>query len=271
MINTNNLTRAYAPGRVEILGNHTDYNGGYVLAGAINQGVTVEGKLIPDRVIRLSTVELGREITIDASCPLVPRGDEDAWANYALGVLKLFQDHGARLESGVQAKVSSNLPIGAGLSSSAALMVSFGTLLESLLNHPFEPMKLANLCRRCENEFVGLKSGLLDMATSIFGKSGHLVSLDCRAERVNSVAFPTDIALLVIHSGAPHQLSGSEYNDRVASCNKAAVALGVSQLRDVDLETLHRHRKKMDSLSYRRALQRGRRKPPCARGNPIVE
>ncbi|PWU11392.1 MAG: galactokinase [Verrucomicrobia bacterium] len=221
---------AFAPGRVELLGNHTDYNEGLVLSAAIQLGVTAVGR-------RLSSGKIGlmsRQMSASAAWHgVLDEGfnRQNQWSDYPLGVVWALQQIGCRL-GGFEVHFDSTLPVGAGLSSSAALEVATAMVLSRLFHFNFELMELAKLCRKAENEFVGVQCGLLDQVSSLFGKEGHVVFLDCRSERVEQIPFPQEMALLVIHSGVSHTLSGSEYNERRTACFEAARLLGVSALRD---------------------------------------
>lgn len=218
---------AFAPGRVELLGNHTDYNEGVVLSAAIHLGVTVTGTRRDDGRILLQSAGM------DAAEPaaLTDLRPRHAWTDYPLGVVKMFRDAGHEL-GGFEAEFSSTLPVGAGLSSSAAMEVATGVFLMRLFGMALSPMELAVLCRKAENSFVGVNCGLLDQVSSIFGKKDHAIFLDCRAQSVDLVPIPKDAGLLIIHSAVKHELVGGEYNERREQCFEAARRLGVPALRD---------------------------------------
>ena len=211
---------SFAPGRVELLGNHTDYNGGVVLSAAINLGISARGRARSDEKIRLTSEGLSGVVNADLEM-LAPN---DSWADYPLGVAKVLHDSGFPI-AGFEASFSSNLPLGAGLSSSAAIEVSMAVLLTRLFEFQVPPIDLARLCRKAENEYVGVSCGLLDQVSSIFGKKDHAIFLDCRAETVETFPFPPGVGLLVVHSGVKHALSGGEYNERRDQCFEAAEIL----------------------------------------------
>lgn len=242
---------AHAPGRVELLGNHTDYNEGLVLSAAIDRGVTVRGGPRSDDVVKLSTLELEKSVEVPVAA-IAPRVGEDAWANYALGVVRIFGNHGYET-GGFELDIVSDLPIGAGLSSSAAFEVAIASFMKKLFLWQIEPLQLAKLCRQVENEFVGVNCGLLDQVSSVFGKKSSAIFLDCRAETVATVPFPDDVALLITHSGVKHALVGGEYNERREQCFGAARKLGVPALRDVTSPVLEAARESLSDLEYRRA------------------
>jgi galactokinase len=222
---------AFAPGRVELLGNHTDYNEGLVLAAAIDLGVTARAERLEADVLEVSSETNGRQAkaSLDQSEPFT--GDS-AWANYPLGVIRALREAGLGV-GGLRLQVSSNLPLGWVLSSSAAFEVSSALAALSLYDLSVEPMALAKLCQRAENEFVGVKCGLLDQASSVFGREGEVIRLDFREVSASTVPMPGHAALLLVDSGVHHELSGGEYNERRAQCRAAAEALGVRALRDV--------------------------------------
>jgi galactokinase len=222
-------TTAFAPGRVEILGNHTDYNGGVVLSAALQLGVTASGDRLPDGRIELSSDGLDGLEKIDRR-PGLQRSEK--WTDYPLGVAEMLARAGAEA-GGFSIHFSSTLPSGAGLSSSAALEVATAALLLKLYPFPLSPLEVAKLCRRAENQFVGVNCGLLDQASSVFGREDHLVFLDCRAESVETIPLPPQLGLLVINSGVKHALVGGEYNERREQCFEAARRMGVEALRDV--------------------------------------
>jgi galactokinase len=242
---------ARAPGRVELLGNHTDYNEGYVLSSAINHAVTAHGVARDNGIISLRSKEIGTPIEVSLETFEALSGDQ-SWANYPLGVIRILREEGFAL-GGMEIEFSSDLPRGAGLSSSAALEVATGRLAMKLFHLDIEPMRLAKICRRAENDFVGVKCGLLDQVSSIFGRSHQVVHLDCRTEQVANIPLPGDVALLVFHCGVEHRLAGGEYNERREQCFAAAAALGAPALRDVSAAQLHAAREQLDPLVFRRA------------------
>ncbi len=241
---------AHAPGRVELLGNHTDYNQGVVLSAAIDHGVTVHGGARNDGQIVLTSQALDKRLSVPVKG--FQKQSEESWANYALGVVQVFASRGFEI-SGFEMEIVSDLPIGAGLSSSAAIEVATATFLRKLFHWQIEPLDLAKYCRQAENEFVGVNCGLLDQVSSVFGKRNASIFLDCREETVQTIPFPDDLALLITHSGVKHALVGSEYNERREQCFSAAKKLGVAALRDVTSGELEDSRDKLTNLEYRRA------------------
>lgn len=221
-------TTSWAPGRVEVLGNHTDYNGGEVLSAALDLGITAEGEILPDGAVQLSSEGLEGSLTLGPGEEWLPTA---TWADYPLGVAKILRDAGWPI-GGFAAHFRSTLPLGAGLSSSAALEVCTATLLSKLFHFSLAPLELAKLCRQAENEFVGVNCGLLDQVSSVFGRAHHLIHLDCRHETIRREPITPGWKFLIVNSGVKHALTGGEYNERRAQCFAAAEALGVSQLRE---------------------------------------
>ena len=240
---------AFAPGRVELLGNHTDYNEGLALAAAIDLGVTIRAEKLDADLIEVSSETNGRKVSI----PLknLQRLEEDAWANYPVGVIRVLRDAGFEI-GGLRLRVNSNLPPGSGLSSSAAFEVATAVAALELFNLSIEPMALAKFCQKAENEFVGVRCGLLDQASSVFGRDDEVILLDFRTTTARTVPLSPDVALLLVDSGVPHQLTGGEYNERRSQCQAAAAALGVKALRDVTSDIVASA--SLDTLIRARAL-----------------
>ena len=220
---------SFAPGRVELLGNHTDYNGGVVLSAGIQFGISATGCRRDDGKVVLSSDGMVGTVEVDRTAGLKPG---KIWADYPLGVAEMLAQAGGA-PGGFEAHFSATLPPGAGLSSSAALEVATAVLLKKMYPFEISPLDLAKVCRRAENEFVGVSCGLLDQVSSIFAQKDHAVFLDCRAESVESIPFPGHLGLLIVHSGVKHALTGGEYNERRDQCFEAAKRMGVPALRDV--------------------------------------
>ena len=240
---------AFAPGRVELLGNHTDYNQGLVLSAAIHLGVTVRARKNSSNSVTLSSATNRRHVEIDVR-NIEPLHSEP-WANYPLGVIQVFKQAGFPL-GGTVIMIDSNLPLGAGLSSSAALEVATAFALRQLYQLPINSMEIARLCQRAENEFVGVQCGLLDQASSVFGQAGKAILLDFRSITAEPVPLPGEVDILLLASGVPHALTGGEYNERREQCAEAAAALGVAALRETT--TVAVRVAAMDPVVKRRAL-----------------
>ena len=242
------IASAFAPGRVELLGNHTDYNEGLVLGAAIDRGVTVNGRARADDLIRLSSRLMG---TVEANVHELRPQTGATWANYVLGVAQQLEQLGIPV-GGCEMTIDGDLPPRSGLSSSAALEVAAALFLLKLRDQNLPPLELAKLCQHAEHHFAGVRSGLLDQVMSIFGRAQHLVVFDARSEQVQLIPFPSDLALIIAQSGKQRELSGEKYNLRREQTAAAAGALGVSVLRDVTLADLDK-RSDLDPLLSRRA------------------
>jgi galactokinase len=242
------VTSAFAPGRVELLGNHTDYNEGLVLGAAIDRGLTISGAARSDDVIRLHSSLMGE---VEINLPDLRPQTQSTWANYALGVAQELIDLGIPV-GGFAARLEGNLPPRSGLSSSAAFEVATALFLLKLQRRELPPMDVAKLCQRAEHRFVGVQSGLLDQVMSLFGRANHLIFFDTRIEQVRNIPFPDDLALIIAESGKQRELAGGEYNVRREQTHAAAQILGVRALRDITSSEL-RTRTDLNPILARRA------------------
>ena len=224
---------AAAPGRVNLIGDHTDYNDGFVLPIAIDRGVVVVADYAAGDRSTLCAIDLGESVTVDLAGPIapVPR----SFANYLLGVAAGFAAHGT--VPNLDVVISGTLPIGAGLGSSAALEVAFATLLRQVTGSDLDPFALAALCRRGEHEFAGTPCGIMDMLTATLARPGHALLIDCRdPPRTRPIPMPPadDVTVLVADTTVRHDLTDGAYAECRRRCTDAAAALGVGSLRDVD-------------------------------------
>ncbi|MGF1448548.1 MAG: galactokinase [Opitutales bacterium] len=208
---------AFAPGRVEFIGNHTDYNGGFVLGASLDLGVAVAASATEDSRLRVTsdgkTVEAAGEWR-----DLKPLKGEKAWANYLLGVAREWACLSKETPKGVDVAVASNLPSGAGLSSSAALELATAYALGGVLGQSLGKLEMARLGRRAENDFVGVPCGILDQGVSAHGEANHLVRIDCRDETFATVPLPEGTAFHLFNTGIKHALVDSFYADRHREC-----------------------------------------------------
>ncbi len=224
---------ARAPGRVEFIGNHTDYNGGAVLGAAIDRYVWVAAATNPSGRLRLFSAG-GQSVLELPSDPGTRITGSDSWANYPLGVWRSLKDFGLRQPVGFDLFVESNLPAGAGLSSSAALELATALALLHLVDQSDLPAdRLAALGRHAENKYVGVPCGILDQGTSAFGRAGHLVHIDCRGPSFSRVPFPANAHLWIFNTREKHALIDGLYATRNKECLDAAKALGVAFLADL--------------------------------------
>ncbi len=223
-----------SPGRVNLIGEHTDYNEGLVLPMAIEPHIRIEVSMRPDRLMVLGTARLGESpVEVDLRRPLCAADYRGGWAAYPCGVLAGFQRLGWEVP-GFEAHVSATLPAGGGLSSSAALEVGFATVAEVLCRRQLPPAEKALLAQRAEHEFAGVPCGIMDPFAVTFGRVGHAMALDCRTQSLRYVRIPTEsVSVVIVHSGVKHRLADGEYAKRRAECESAARLLGVASLRDV--------------------------------------
>jgi galactokinase len=246
-----------APGRVNLIGEHTDYNDGFVLPMAIERYTVIAA----DQPVKPNTAgreqvccrcaKLKETATIDLHPPIA-RG-QPAWADYLRGVFAGFQARGIETGS-LDMLLHSNVPLGGGLSSSAALEVATATLIEAVTSRVLAPVEKALLCQKAEHDFAGVPCGIMDQFISVMGRLNHLLLLDCRTRTTELVpASDPEISVLITNTNVKHELAGGEYAKRRAQCETAARHLGVTALRDVDAETLLKSQSRLDATVFRRA------------------
>ena len=243
-----------APGRTNLIGEHTDYCLGFVLPVALELACYVAAAPAADGLLRVYSTNLDelREIPVEGILQAEPRRD---WSDYVVGVAREIARLGYALR-GRDLLIHSTVPVGSGLSSSAALEVS--SALALLDGQPIQPLDLALLCQRAEREFVGMPCGIMDQYVSVFAQPGAAVKIDCRSLESAIVPLPGDAAILAVNSMVKHELSGSAYRDRVRECGEAVAALQtrypeVKSLRDVTPAQLAAAASAMPEAPYRRA------------------
>jgi galactokinase len=242
---------AAAPGRVNLIGEHTDYNDGFVFPMALERYTVIAAAPNGTHKITLTSGTTEGAATIDLSQPL-QRG-EPSWANYVKGVIVGFQRLGQKIP-GFDAHIESTVPVGGGVSSSAALEVATATLLEAITGKKLTPVQKGLLCQKAEHEFALMPCGIMDQFISVMGKAGHVLLLDCQSRRTKLVPMKSKaVAILVINTNVKHELTGSEYPDRRRQCEAAAQALGVKSLRRSTLAEVNAAPSKMTNLVFRRA------------------
>ena len=243
-----------APGRVNLIGEHTDYNDGFVMPAALE--FETRAALAPraDRKLRVHSVrgDLDAEFDLDDPAPQ-PRQD---WTDYVFGVAVMLERAGKRL-SGANVLLSTSVPVGSGLSSSAALEVSFGYGLLTIAGLPVDPVELAKICQRAENEYVGMRCGIMDQFISCNGEHDHALMIDCRSLEKRSVPIDPRVRIVVANSMVHHALASGEYNKRRQSCEEGVrrliPAVGpIKALRDVSPAVLEANRGLLDEETYRR-------------------
>ena len=244
---------ARAPGRVEFIGNHTDYNGGAVLGAAVDRYVWAAAAPNPAGRWRLFSVR-GSSVLELSSAPAGKITGADSWANYPLGVWRSLRDFALPQPPGFDLLVDSNLPPGAGLSSSAALELAVAVALASLAGETdLPPAQLAALGRHAENRYVGVPCGILDQGTSAFGRAGHLVHIDCRGPVFSHVPFPEDAHLWIFNTREKHALIDGLYARRHEECLAAAKGVGVALLTDLTPAQLQSRVGKLPPVLAKRA------------------
>lgn len=245
-----------APGRVNLIGEHTDYNDGFVLPMAIERHVAVAFSASEDSGFRIWSDHFQDEATFQAK-DLRP-GSLHGWSTYPAGMCWAAQRSGHALK-GMRAAIVADIPIGAGVSSSAALEVSFGLALSVVSGLQLAPAQIAELSHVADNEFVGIPSGIMDQYASALCRKGHALLIDCRTAGAEPVHIPEDVVFVVMDTGKRRGLVDSEYADRVAACRRVAEAArrlrpGISALRDVTEADLDVLRPSIDEKDYQRAL-----------------
>jgi galactokinase len=244
-----------APGRVNLIGEHTDYNGGFVLPMAIDRSTFVAAAAREDRLVNVHSLNRGESFTFDLDRPGEPR--RGLWLDYVEGVARALESRGARLR-GADLMLVSDVPEGAGLSSSAALEVSTGLALASISNADVDRVTLALAGQQAEHTYVGTMCGIMDQFVAALGREGHALLIDCRTLEASPVPLDTSrVCVAITDTNVKHELSGSEYNARRAECEEGVRLLrrflpGIEQLRDVSVEEFERHAAGLPEVVRRR-------------------
>jgi galactokinase len=258
-----------APGRLELLGNHTDYNDGLVMSLAVDKYIIVTSSPRTDGKVELvSSAFPGSEIF---SVNDLKKNSAASWTNYMKGVLDQLRKRGVNF-NGFNAAVHGTIPMGAGMSSSAALEVATALTIRKLCPYglsatgltappvknakgempaasPAERLEIAKVCRAAENQFVGVNCGILDQISSLFGKASSVIDIDCSSLVVGNSPMPGE-AVIVCNSGVKHELVGGEYNELRQNCENAAKKLGAKFLRTVELKTVEANKAKLSECEY---------------------
>lgn len=237
-----------SPGRVNIIGEHTDYNNGFVLPMAIDRHIKIAFKPRNDDKIKLQSI--GFDIEIDCSIHDVNfRGD---WQDYVISICWVLLKNNYELK-GWEGVMTSNIPVGAGLSSSAALLLAILKVFSITSNFYWDGLKMAKLARTAENEFLQLKSGIMDQMICALGRPGHAMLLDCRDLLSKFVTIPSNVKIIILDTLTRRELVDSKYNERVKQCEASAEYFGCSSLRDVDIKTFEEKKSGLDKLLMKRS------------------
>lgn len=247
------LFASAAPGRINLMGDHVDYCGGLVLPMAIDRNTFVVGDFSADSKIQLHSVQHGQTGVLADGSRSVAVG-ASGWTEYLRGMVAGFESLGVTVP-GFDAVVDSEVPPGAGLSSSAALEIAMATFLEALTGHLLEPWEKARMGQTAEHRFAGVPCGLMDQMAAVFGREGKLLLFDCESFVVEWREFPSEkVAVMALDTGVRHDLGASEYPKRRADCERAADVLGVKNLRHASCELLADRGRELEPTSRRRAV-----------------
>lgn len=245
-----------SPGRINLIGEHTDYNNGYVFPAAIDKAVYIAISPSAEKTSRWVSVDFNEEAAFDLDNI---SSSTHHWANYILAVVQQFKKRGHHITA-FDCVVAADLPVGAGMSSSAAFEACVAFALNELNGLNYGRLELAKICQRAENEFIGLQCGIMDMYASLFGKADHLIRLDCRSLEHEYFPFELkDYELVLLDTNVKHSLASSEYNTRRKQCEEGISVLkkydtGVSSLRDVSRELLERYQGELSPLVFKRCM-----------------
>jgi galactokinase len=243
---------ARAPGRVNLIGDHTDYNEGFVLPMAIDRAVWVALRPRSDTRVVVRSLDFDQDTSFDVESTM-ERGS--GWQEYVRGVAWALRAsmNGSHAVCGWEGVVAGDVPLGAGLSSSAALELATARAFAGACALPWNAVDMARLSQRAENQWVGVNSGIMDQLISAAGEAGHALLIDCRSLTTRAVAIPERVSVVVLDTSTRRRLVDSAYNERRARCEEAAKFFGVRALRDVDAQTFERRSGEMDPVTRRRA------------------
>jgi len=238
-----------APGRVNLIGEHTDYNDGFVLPAAIDRHIVIAARPRADRVVRLHAADMGESARFDLDDIRPDTGRR--WSNYERGVAWALQGAGYTLQ-GMDAVVAGDVPVASGLSSSAAIEVATAFAFQTLGDLALDGVKRALLCQKAENEFVGMRCGIMDQYIISLGRRDHALLIDCRSLEYKLVPVPAGVSLVICDTQKRRGLVDSEYNTRRNECEAGARALGVPALRDVSVETFEARQEELGPVTRKR-------------------
>ncbi len=247
---------ARAPGRVNLIGDHTDYNGGFVLPIAIDRSVWIALRPRNDRRVVVYSVEFDERAGFDLDAEMssaLTGGERKGWIEYVHGVAWSLRDAGYPLGRGWDGVAAGDVPVGAGLSSSGALELATARAFAGLGGLAWEPIAMARLAQRAETEWVGVDSGIMDQLISAAGRAGHALLIDSRSLQTRAVRLPTEVSVVVLDTATRRREMDARLNERRGQCAAAAAFFGVPALRDVDMTMLSARGGELDSLVRKRA------------------
>ena len=253
-MNADKVRTFRAPGRVNLIGEHTDYNDGFVMPAALDFSTWVKISPLEQRKLIIFSENYNHEIEVDLDDPNLAASGR--WSDYPVGVAVVLERAGHRLR-GARMRIRGEVPIGSGLSSSAAIEVATACALTANSGLKIDPRELALLCQRAENEFVGARVGIMDQFISLFGQANKALLLDCRSLEFRLLPVPDNVRLIICNTMVKHALASSAYNERRAQCEAgvkhlAKFVAGITALRDVTIEQLQAHAEGLDDVVYRR-------------------
>jgi len=245
---------ARAPGRVNLIGEHTDYNDGFVMPAALEFDTWVAAAERADRRVHLQSMNFKERVEFDLDN--IHPGSTNHWSDYVRGVAGVLEQQGTKLR-GTNLLIRGDVPLGAGLSSSASLEVATGLAMCAIAEVELDRRKLALLSQRAEHEYVGTKCGIMDQFVSLFGKADHALMLDCRSLEYKPLPLRDEARLVICNTNVKHELATGEYNQRRADCEAGVAHLKqfhpeVRALRDVSMDQLEKHKGGLGERVYRR-------------------
>lgn len=244
-----------APGRVNLIGEHTDYNDGFVLPVAIDRDIMVASRRRDDGLVRIHSLDF--DAMVEFHIDDIQYDSENKWSNYPRGVARLLQESGYR-PGGLEAAITGNIPLGAGLSSSAAMEVAMAMTFEKASDLEIDPVEMALICQKAENQFVGVNCGIMDQFISRMGRKDHALLLDCRLLEFELIPLNLDgVSIVVCNTGVERELVDSEYNKRRSECERGMKILedilpGIKALRDVNIADFHKYKTHLPEITERR-------------------
>ena len=249
------MTRLFrAPGRVNLIGEHTDYNDGFVMPVALDISTWARVSSRDDRRVQIYSENFDEQVEVDLDDAQLTAHKH--WSDYPIGVVVMLERAGHRLH-GARLEIRGEVPIGSGLSSSAAIEVATACALVANSGLEIDKRELARLCRQAENEFVGARVGIMDQFVSLFGQAQHALLLDCRSLEFKLLPLPDNVRLIICNTMVKHELASSAYNERREQCEAGVKHLAqflpeVKALRDVSIEQLEQYRAGLSEVVYRR-------------------